>query len=97
MATKYRPIYEVSLNGKFLGYVSNTSNFKKMIEDEIVNQKEVNVDNISLIDEPQYELKLLSRKVETNEHDIIATLKENDTVTFFMNRDAKVHNKILLN
>ncbi len=83
MATKYRPIYEVSLNGKFLGYVSNTSNFKKMIEDEIVNQKEVNVDNISLIDEPQYELKLLSRKVETNEHDIIATLKENDTVTTY--------------
>ena len=76
---KYKPAYEVTIEGKKIGYIENLSNFQTKIEEEIINQKEKNIENISLIQEPQYEKKLLIRNTSINEAEIIETLKNEDT------------------
>ena len=80
---KYRPVYEVSLFGEKIGYISNTSEFKRMIEEQIINKKEDNVDSISLSEEPEYVLKLISRNTDTNEEKIISKISECDTITTY--------------
>jgi murein DD-endopeptidase MepM/ murein hydrolase activator NlpD len=79
MILKYKPVYAVTISGKVVGYVSNIEDFNNLINSEIINTTEKNVDSVSLTDTPSFELKLVSRSIQTNESDIIAEIKANNT------------------
>ena len=79
---KYKPTYEVKVQGKKVGYIENKESFSEKLNGEIVNQKTGNVDTITLNNEPKYELKLISRNKETNEEQVIAKLKEDVSITY---------------
>lgn len=79
---KYKPTYEVKVQGQSIGYVESEEKFKIEIDKEIINQQGNNIDNVTLINEPEYELKLVSRTKSTNEDQIIAKLKGNVNITY---------------
>ena len=79
---KYKPTYEVKVQGINLGYVNSKNSFESKISDEIINQVGENIDFVILNSEPEYELKLINRKQETNEDIIIAKLKEDTSITY---------------
>jgi len=79
---KYKPVYEVKIADKTLGYIQNETAFKTLIDGQIINKEVKNVDNISLANEPQYEMKLVQRTQDTNEEEIIAKLDEEKVITY---------------
>jgi len=79
---KYKPTYEVNVQGTKLGYVNSKNSFENKISDEIVNQVGGNIDFVILNSEPKYELKLINRNKETNEDAIIAKLKKDTSITY---------------
>jgi murein DD-endopeptidase MepM/ murein hydrolase activator NlpD len=82
LTIKYKPVYEVMIANETLGYISNISDFTTLIEEEIINNKESNIEDVSLKEEPQYILKLITRNVETDEETIIAKLEEESIKTY---------------
>ena len=49
---KYKPVYEVTVAGEKIGYISKINEFKNLIEEEIINQNGEYIENVSLINEP---------------------------------------------
>lgn len=79
---KYKPVYEVKIEGETIGYVSSKSKLSEMIEEQIINKQGENIDTVSLKQEPKYEQKLIIRSKDTNENEIIEKLSENTTTTY---------------
>ena len=79
---KYKPTYKVTLSGKEIGYVENGTEFNQRIQNEIIEMEGKSIDFVSLDEMPNYELKLVSRKQETNEEDILLALKENAKIMY---------------
>lgn len=79
---KYKPTYEVEIQGVKLGYVNSQKSFEEKISKEIVNQVGENIDFVVLNAQPEYELKLMSKNQETNEDEIIAKLKNETSITY---------------
>ena len=79
---KYKPTYEVKVQGANLGYVNSKNSFETKITDEVINQEGTNIDFVILNSKPEYELKLMNRNQETNEEAIIAKLKEDTSITY---------------
>lgn len=78
---KYKPIYQVSISGEQLGYVQNKEAFEEVLkENAIVEGK--NVDNVVLKTNPEYELKLVDRTLDTNEEELVSEIKEDVVVTY---------------
>ena len=80
---KYKPGYEVKIGDTTLGVISNVEDFNTRIKNEILEKKQENVDDISLEKEIQYETRLISRNVETNEENILNELANNYVVTTY--------------
>ena len=80
--TKYKPIYEVKISGEEVGYVKNINAFEEKIEKDIENYSTKNIDNVEITENPEYELKLVERKQETNETEIITALQKNLKITY---------------
>lgn len=79
---KYKPIYKVTLAGEEIGYVKNGIEFAKQVQNDIINMEGKNIDFVSLDEMPNYELKLVSRKQETNEEEIMLALKEKARIMY---------------
>lgn len=79
---KYKPTYEVKIQGVKLGYVNSKKSFEEKISEEIVNQVGANIDFVVLNAQPEYELKLMSKNQETNEDEIITKLKDETSITY---------------
>ena len=79
---KYRPIYKVTLAGQEMGYVENGTELEDRIQQEIIEMEGKNIDFVSLDEMPDYELKLVNRKQETNEEEIMLALKENARIMY---------------
>ena len=79
---KYKPTYEVKIQGVNLGYVNSKNSFETKISNDIVNQNGENIDFVELNVQPEYELKLVSKNQETNEDEIIAKLKDETSITY---------------
>ena len=91
---KYKPVYEVTIAGEKLGYIEKVDEFKNLIEEKIINQEGEYIANISLIEEPEYNLKLLSRTSNLNEEELIEKLKECDTITTYKYYEVALNNEI---
>ena len=78
---KYKPIYEVTISGEVVGYVSDKVELEKRIKDEILSH-EGNVAFVTINQFPEYKLQLMDRTQETNDTEIIASLKQNAQTTY---------------
>ena len=79
---KYKTTYIVTLSGKEIGYVENETELEERIQKEIIEMEGKNIDFVSLNEMPNYELKLVSRKQETNEEEIMLALKEKARIMY---------------
>ena len=79
---KYKPTYEVTIQGIKIGYVNSKKSFEEKISNEIINQKGKNIDYVVLNTQPEYELKLMSKNQKTDEDIIIAKLKSETSITY---------------
>ena len=79
---KYKPIYEVKLDGTKIGYVNSKKEFENTIVAQIKNYKSKNVYNVEIQDEPEYALKLVSRSQETNEGEIVMAMQKDMIITY---------------
>lgn len=78
---KYKPTYKVSISGEQLGYVQNKEAFEEAVKESAI-QDGRNVDNIVVKNNPEYELKLVDRTLNTNEEELVSKLKEDVVVTY---------------
>ena len=79
---KYKPMYEVTLSGEKIGLIENQKEFENSLEENLININGKNVDNITLTEKPEYELKLVSRDEQTNEEEILTAINETVTTTY---------------
>ena len=60
--------------------------YKKAFEEKIIEnltvEKQKNIDSIDIKANPEYELKFVERKTETNEEEIASTVEENTSITY---------------
>ena len=61
---KYKPVYEVTLAGDTLGYVSEKNELEKNLT-EYINHREGTIALIDIKEKPNYEFELVNRNVET--------------------------------
>ena len=90
---KYKPVYEVTIAGEKLGYIKKIDEFKNLIEEKIINQDGEYIDDVSLIQEPEYKLKLLSRRNSLNEEEVIEKLKTENTVITYKYYEVALNNE----
>ena len=79
---KYRPMYKVSISGEELGYVEDKQALEETLKEEITESSDKTIEDISLNEQPEYELKLVSRTENTEEKEVVQELKEETTVTY---------------
>lgn len=79
---KYKPIYAVTTSEYEIGYIENKSKFEEKINQNIKGYSGRNVESVLLNEEPNYELKLVDRSIETNEDKVIAKLQEDAIITY---------------
>lgn len=72
---KYKPVYEVKINDKEVGYITNRYEFEKKINQELLETEGQNVASSQIEANPEYELKLVSHSVATNENEILKQLE----------------------
>lgn len=83
IATKYKFMYKVTIDGEHLGYIENIKNFNEKIQEEILDKKEGNIDNISLSSKVDYKIGMTLRTNNVNEDEIIEKLAQNYTKTTY--------------
>ena len=79
---KYKPMYKVSIAGEELGYIENKEALEEKVKESILEKEEKNVDTIDIKTNPEYELKLVDRTIETKEEEMIATVEQDVTITY---------------
>ena len=90
---KYKPVYEVTIAAEKLGYIEKVDEFKNLIEEKIINQEGEYIENISLIQEPEYSFKLLKRTSNLNTDEVIEKLKTADTVITYKYYEVALNNE----
>lgn len=75
-------MYKVSISGQEVGYVENKQAFEETLKEEITENTTKTVEDISLNEEPEYELKFVNRAENTEDTDLVEDLKEEVTVTY---------------
>ena len=79
---KYRPAYKVSISGEEIGYIENIEAFEENLKQDIIEQEDKNIDNIDIVSNPEYELKLVDRTLKTNEEEITNEMENEIVVTY---------------
>ena len=75
-------MYKVSIAGEELGYVENKQALEETLKEEITESSDKTIEDISLNEEPEYDLKLVSRTENTEEKEVVEELKEEATITY---------------
>lgn len=74
--------YKVTLDGKVIGYVEDKEKFTYMVTNQVLNQKNDNIELIVLENIPTYSLAILNKNTKTDEEAIISILKLKSDVTY---------------
>lgn len=80
---KLKPVYQIILDGKVVGYIEDKSKFEEMVYQEFNDNEEENIAFADLKVDNNYEFKLIQNQMETNESEIVEKLKENADITYF--------------
>ena len=75
-------MYKVSISGEELGYVVDKQALEETLKEEITESSSKTIENIQLNEQPEYELKLVSRTESTEEKEVVQELKEETTITY---------------
>lgn len=79
----YKPIYEVYLNGEFIGYSEDKQKLQSKINTYIKEkEKEEHIAFLQIDNLPTYELCLLKKNIVANDEEIYNTVKESGTVYY---------------
>ena len=81
---KYKPVYKVTFFGEEVGYITSKNGFEKVIEEDILTSKELNVAYITLDSLPSYEFKLIDKACNTNEQEILDKIAKSSETTYKM-------------
>ena len=65
---KYTPQYEVSIDGKEIGYVNSQSDIDKYIDEKVKAEEGKNIAFVDLKSTPTFKLELVSRNIENDEN-----------------------------
>ena len=79
---KYKPMYEVKIQGTEVGYVESKKALNESIKNNIENYNNKNIEEVKLNVSPEYQLKLVERTQEQNESDIIIALQNELEITY---------------
>ena len=90
----YKPAYEVKIEGKTLGFVKNKNSFINKINEEIINQKEKNIAYVSIINNPEYEKVFITRKISTNEDEIIEKIRTENIEKTYCYYEVALNNEV---
>ncbi len=78
---KYKPTYAVTISGEVVGYVNDKTSLEARINNEILAHTG-NVALVTINQFPEYDLQFVSRNQQTNEDEIINSLKQSAEVTY---------------
>lgn len=78
---KYKLVFQVELDGELLGYVNSKRETEYTIK-EFLENREGNIDFIELNSRPNYTVKFVNKKTQTNEEEILLAIKEQSTTTY---------------
>jgi len=81
IAFKFKPVYKVTVSGQTIGYVNDKAEFESRINNEILAHTG-NVAFVTINQFPEYKLEFVSRNEQTNENEIINSLKQNAEITY---------------
>ena len=95
---KYKPLYKVEIDGVQIGYVKNKKEFNSLVNEYVESEKNDQVAFVTLDSNPSYELKLVENTIDSNENEVLETVKENTTTTYTaygitVNNDIKTYVK----
>ena len=75
------PIYQVSISGEEVGYIESKTELEDNVK-QTINENNENVDSVKITIEPEYELKLVNRTIETNEEEVASAITKDMIVTY---------------
>ncbi|MDO5556697.1 MAG: M23 family metallopeptidase [Clostridia bacterium] len=78
---KFQPAYKVTIAGEEVGYVKSAKNFKKIINEEVLNTENNEAAIVEIEAMPDYKFELVSEN-ETNEDEIVEYVKQTAEVTY---------------
>ena len=78
---KFKPIYQVSISGQEVGYIESKTELEDNVK-QTINENKENVDSVKITIEPEYELKLVNRTIETNEEEVASAITKDMIVTY---------------
>ena len=78
---KFKPIYQVSISGQEVGYIESKTELEDNVK-QTINENNENVDSVKITIEPEYELKLVNRTIETNEEEVASAITKDMIVTY---------------
>lgn len=79
---KYKPVYKVTIGDKEVGYISNKSEFEKLIDKQILNPDEVNVAYVDIEEMPKYDFLFINSDTKTNEEEIFSEIQATAVATY---------------
>lgn len=78
---KYKVAFQVTLEGKTIGYVASQTEIEKNIQ-TMLNTKSENIAYVDMNALPEYQLMLVSNDIAYNNDEILAKVKENSKTTY---------------
>jgi murein DD-endopeptidase MepM/ murein hydrolase activator NlpD len=75
-------MYKVSISGQEIGYIQNKEALEEKVKENVIGTEEKNIDTIDIQTTPEYQLKFVDRNIETNEEEIIETVKQDILITY---------------
>ena len=75
----YKPIYSVSLNGKFVGYSKDKRELQKKINDYMEKGEGPNIAFVQIDTLPEYKMCMLKKGIVTNDDEIFEKVKQTGT------------------
>ena len=79
---KYKPMYEVKIEGTTIGYVENKKALNEKIQENVENYSKENIESAELTATPEYELKLVNKSQDENEDEVIIALQNELEITY---------------
>ena len=79
---KYKPMYEVKIEGTTIGYVENKKSLNEKIQENVENYNKENIESAELTAKPEYELKLVNKSQDENEDEVIIALQNELEITY---------------
>lgn len=79
---KYKPMYEVKIEGTTIGYVESKKSLNEKIHENVENYSKENIESAELTATPEYELKLVNKSQDENEDEVIMALQNELEITY---------------